>query len=260
MGKTRKGSTRKGNTPHGLIVRTVIAATLSLQAAFATADPASKVHLLDVVQGELEFELHGGYQWWHHTEDDRERQFVGEIGYGATPWWKTELGAGTTRVPGQSYRLDEIEWENTFLLTEPGRYWLDLGLFAELAYDYPVRRNAIALGPMFQKEIDAFQGNLNLLFERELGARAEPGTAIKYEWQVKWRGNPRFEPGLQGFGTLGRTNDFGHQTQGNIGPAFFGQIPTGLRSKLKYDAGVLFGLNHNTPDTTIRFQIEYEIN
>ena len=212
-----------------------------------------------VVQGELEFELFGGYQWWSGEEDDRERQFVGEIGYGVTPWWKTELGVGTTRVPDQSYRLDEVEWENTFALTEPGRYWLDLALFAELAYDYPVRRSAIALGPMFQKEIDLLQANLNVFFERELGKAAEPGAEIKYEWQVKWRGDSRFEPGVQGLGTLGRTNNFGHETEANIGPAFFGQIPTGVRNKLKYDAAVLFGLNKNTPDTTVRFQIEYEL-
>ena len=254
------GKTRQGSTPHGLIVWAVVAATVSLQAPVANADPADKVHLPSVVQGEVEFELLGGYQWWRNSEDDRERQFVGEVGYGVTPWWKTELGVGTTRVPGESYKLDEVEWENIFALTDPGRYWLDLGLFAELAYDHPEGRNAIALGPMFQKEIDAFQGNLNVFLERELGSNAAPGAAINYEWQVKWRGNPRFEPGVQGFGALGRTNDFAHQTQSNVGPAFFGQIPTGGRSKLKYDAAVLFGLNRNTPDTTIRFEIEYELN
>ena len=254
MGKTKKKGYRRG-----LTVPLVVASALLLQTSVVRADPAAKVHLPASVQGELEFELLGGYQWWRNNENDRERQFVGEIGYGLTSWWKTELGVGTTRVPNQSYKLDEIEWENTFVLTEPGRYWLDLGLFAELAYDHPERRNVIALGPMFQKEIGAFQGNLNLLFERELGSSAEPGAAINYEWQVKWRGIARFEPGLQGFGTLGRTSDFGHETQANIGPAFFGQILTGSRSKLKYDAAILFGLNKNTPDTTVRFQLEYEL-
>jgi hypothetical protein len=254
MGKNKKESYRRR-----VSASVVVAGMLLLQAAVANADPASKVHLPSVVQGETEFELLGGQQWWRNNEGDRERQFVGEIGYGVTSWWKTELGAGTTRAAGESYKLDEIEWENTFALTEPGRYWLDVGLFAELAYDYPVRRKAIALGPMFQNEIDALQGNLNIILERELGSGADPGATVKYEWQVKWRGDSRFEPGLQSIGTLGRTNDFGHQTQGNLGPALFGQISTGGRSKLKYDAAVLFGLNKNTPDTTLRFQIEYEM-
>jgi hypothetical protein len=254
------GKTQKKNDSGSLRKPLVIAATLLLaQPLIAGADPAAKVHLPTVVQGELEFELLGGYQWWSGADDNHERQFVGEIGYGFTPWWKSELGVGTTRVPNESYRLDEIEWENTFALTEPGQYWLDLGLFAELAYDYPVRRSAIALGPMFQKEVGSFQGNLNVILERELGRNAENGAAINYEMQVKWRGNPRFEPGVQAIGSLGRTNDFGHETETSIGPAFFGQILTGGRSKLKYDAAVLFGVNKNSPDTTVRFQIEYEI-
>src|SRR5439155_18269182 len=197
------------------------------QPAIATADPAAKVHLPTVVQGETEFELLGGYQWWRNNEDNRLRQFIGEVGYGVTSWWKTELGAGTTRLPNESYQLDEIEWENIFALTEPGQYWLDLGLFVELAHDHPDGRNAIAIGPMFQKEIESMQANLNVFFERELGAGADPGAAVNYEWQLKWRGDRRFEPGVQGFGTLGTTNNFGHETASRIGPALFGQVSTG---------------------------------
>jgi len=237
----------------------VVAAAL-LQTSIANADPAEKVFEPTVVQGEFELELLGGYQWWRNNDENRLRQFVGEVGYGVTSWWKTELGLGTTRLPNESYKLDELEWENIFALTEPGQYWVDLGLFAELARDYAEGRNAIKLGPMFQKEIGSVQANINVFFERALGADAAPGAEVSYQYQLKWRGDPRFEPGLQGFGSMGRTNDFGHETQGNIGPAFFGQIPTGGRSKLKYNAAVLFGLNHNTPDTTLRFQIEYETN
>lgn len=226
----------------------------------ARADPADKVLLPTVVQGEVEFELLGGFQHWPSHDSDRERQFVGEIGYGLTPWWKSEIGVGTTRFPSASYHLDEIEWENIFALTEPGEYWLDLGLLAELARDYGAGRNAVKLGPMLQKELGPVQVNLNVFFARELGTDAQPGAAISYQWQLKWRGDPRFEPGFQGFGTLGRTNDFGQQTENRIGPAFFGQIVTSPRHKLKYDAAVLFGVTNNTANATVRFQLEYEMN
>jgi hypothetical protein len=254
MGKTIKKSVCR------LSALLVVATTLVLQDSLAYADPAEKVFMPTVVEGELEFELLGGFQRWPNHDDDRERQFVGEVGYGLTSWWKTEIGVGTTRVPNESYRLDEIEWENIFALTEPGQYWLDCSLFAELARDYGAGLNAITIGPLFQKEFGRLQTNLNVLFERQLGAAAEPGAAIDYQWQLKWRGDPRFEPGVQGFGTFGRTNDFGHQTENRIGPAFFGQVLTSPRHKLKYDAAVLFGLNNNTPTTTVRFQIEYEMN
>ena len=159
------------------IIRALVNAIFLCHQPFAHADPAAKVLLPAVVQGELEFELLVGFQRWSNQDGDRERQFIGEIGYGVTSWWKTEFGVGTTRLPGQSYRLDEIEWENIFALTEPGQYWLDLGLFAELARDYGAGKSAIKIGPMLQKQIGPVQTNLNMLFDRELGAEAEPGAS-----------------------------------------------------------------------------------
>src|SRR5438034_118604 len=105
---------------------------------------------------------------------------------------------------------------------------------ADPARDRPAHRNVIAIGPMLQKEFGPMQGNVNLLFERQLGSGAEPGAEISYAWQLKWRGNPRFEPGIQGFGTVGRTNDFGHETEHRVGPAFFSQVLVGARNKLKF--------------------------
>jgi hypothetical protein len=212
-----------------------------------------------VVQGELELELNGGYQTWKSHPADKERQLVVDVGYGFTSWWKSEFAVGHTRVPGESTKLDELEWENIFALTEPGRYWADLGLFAELARDHANGKNLLQVGPMFQHESGAIQSNLNFLLQRELGSDPEPGAGLSYTWQLKWRGNARFEPGVQGFGSLGRSNDFGHATEHQIGPAFFGQVALGGRNKLKYDGAILFGLNNNTPDTTVRFTVEYEM-
>jgi hypothetical protein len=254
MGKAKKKNAGRARSATGALV-----AALFLQLPTAQADPADKVYLPTVVQGEWELELRGGWQNWHDHDDDRERQFVLDVGYALTSWWKSELAVGVTRLPDTSTRLDEIEWENIFALTEPGQYWLDVGLFAELARDRAEGRNVVAIGPMFQKDFGALQTNVNLLFERQLGAHAEAGAEIDYAWQVKWRGNPRFEPGVQGFGTLGRSNDFAHETEHKIGPAFFSQVVLGARHKIKFDAAVLFGLNRNTPNTTIRFNLEYEI-
>jgi len=254
MGKTKKKNAWRARSAAG-----ALAAAFFLQAPTAQADPADKVYLPAAEQGEWELEVRGGWQKWRKNDDDRERQVIVDVGYGFTSWWMSELAVGMTQLPCTSRRLDEIEWENIFALTEPGEYWLDVGLFAELAHDHAEGRNAITLGPMLQKEFGRFQANANLLFERQLGAYTAPGAEIDYVWQVKWRGDPRFEPGLQGFGTLGRTNDFAHETEHKIGPAFFSRTALGARNKIKFDAAVLFGLNHNTPNTTIRFNLEYEI-
>ena len=242
-----------------LIIPALIGSISSSHISDTNADPASKVYMPTVVQGELELELNGGYQKWKNHDDDKERQLVFDVGYGFTSWWKSEFAVGYTRMPGQSAKLDELEWENIFALTEPGRYWGDVGLFAELARDHANGKNLVEIGPMFQHESGSIQSNLNFLLQRELGSAAEPGLGLSYAWQVKWRGNSRFEPGVQAFGSLGRSNDLGHATEHKIGPAFFGQVALGRRNKLKYDGAVLFGLNNNTPDTTVRFTVEYEM-
>jgi len=231
---------------------------LHVSAALA-ADPADHVYLPSVVQGEIEFELNGGYQQWPNNGDNGERQLIYEAGYGVTSWWKSELGIGSTRLPGESTHLDELEWENIFALTEPGEYWLDLGVFAELEHDYGEHGNALTIGPMFQKEFGVVQTNVNVLFSRGLGELAAQGTELDYNWQVKWRGNPLFEPGIQGFGTLGSTGDAGHPFAHKLGPAFFSQTLVGGRNKLKFDTALLFGLNRNSPNTTLRFTLEFEI-
>jgi hypothetical protein len=253
------GQARTQNAWRALSASGALAAALCLQPGCAAADPADKVYLPTVVQGEIEFELGGGYQLWRGNADDRERQLIGEVAYGFTPWWKSELAVGGTQLPGRSTHLDEVEWENIFALTEPGEYWLDLGLFAELERDFGAGGSALTIGPMLQKEFGPVQANLDVFFARPLGSQAG-GTAYDYAWQVKWRGNPRFEPGLQGFGVLGSSGGASvSPNEHKLGPAFFSQAVIGGRNKVKFDAALLFGLNRNSPDTTVRFTLEYEI-
>jgi hypothetical protein len=254
MGQAAKKSAWRALSASG-----ALAAFLGLQPGCVAADPAAKVDLPTVVQGETELELGGGYQVWHGNAANRERQLVGEVAYGFTSWWKSELAVGGTRFPGRSTHLDEIEWENIFALTEPGQYWLDLGLFAELARDYGAGGNAVTIGPMLQKELGPAQANLNVFYVRQLGGQGGQGSEYNYAWQAKWRGNPRFEPGLQGFGTLAATGALASGPAHKLGPAFFSQAAVGGRNKVKFDAALLFGLNRNTADRTVRFTLEYEI-
>src|SRR5271168_3850848 len=158
------GKSRKKNTWCALGAPAAFAGVLLLHfPTVQAADPAEHVYLPSVVQGEVEFELNGGYQQWPNNSDNGERQLIYEAGYGVASWWKSELGIGSTRLPGESTHLDELEWENIFALTEPGEYWLDLGLFAELEHDYGAHGNALTIGPMFQKEFGVVQTNVNLL-------------------------------------------------------------------------------------------------
>jgi hypothetical protein len=79
MGKTKKKDAWRTWSATG-----ALAALLSLQLPTAHADPAAKVYLPSVVEGETEIELRGGYQRWRDHDDDRERQGIVDVGYAFT--------------------------------------------------------------------------------------------------------------------------------------------------------------------------------
>jgi len=49
----------------------------------------------------------------------------------------------------------------------------------------------------------------------------------------------------------------GEDTRG-IGPAVLGQLPLGGKRQLRWEAGAIFGLDSKSPDTTLRFLLEFE--
>lgn len=227
--------------------RHLIAAAGLAFATAAGAGPADKVYMPSVEAGETEIEFRGGYH--DGGEADNEHQYVLDVGHGINSRWFTEVAAEFEKVPGADSEFAALEWENIFLLTEPGRHWLDVGLFAKYEYSLQGGPDEIVFGPLLQKGFGRVQANFNPLVERQIGSGAADAFEFRYAAQLKWRLNPGFEPGVQAFG--GASTD-------RVGPALFGRWASG-RHKFKYDAAVLFGVGSEAPDATVRFQFEYEI-
>jgi hypothetical protein len=227
-----------------------------LPACAALAGPADKVYMPRVEAGEWELEWRAGVQ---DEDEGYERAFVFDVGYGITPWWFTELVVEYEGVSGAGGAVEAWEWENIFQLTEAGQYAVDLGWFAKYeAVRASGAPDELVMGPMLQKDIGSTQANLNLLFGREVGAGHSDDTTLGYAWQAKWRGNPRFELGLQGFGDFGALDHLGSQHEHRVGPAAFGLLPLGTGRKLKYDLALLLGVGDDAPDRTARLSVEYE--
>jgi hypothetical protein len=218
-----------------------------LAAAAAHAGPADKVYLPAVEAGEHEFELRAGYQ--DGSAEDDLQQYIVDYGYGVNARWFTELAGEYEKIPGEGGEFEALEWENIFLLTEPGQHWLDVGLFAEYEYSLEGGPDAIIVGPLLQKEFGRVQANFNPFVEREIGDGAADEFEYLYALQLKWRLNPLFEPGLQAFG---------EEDSHRIGPAMFGTLRSFGR-EFKYDAAILFGTGSAAADLTLRFQFEYEL-
>ncbi len=226
------------------------------------AGPASKVYTPTVEYGETEIELLGGVYDDDRDDVDGERGGKLAVGYGFTRWWRSEIEMEWFRpASGGGTAYDATAWINVFQLTEPGRYWVDLGWYAELAFpDEHDEAKALETGPMFQKEMGRTVNNLNLIWVRDFGSQADHDTSFEYTWQSRIKGNPLLEFGVQGMGELGDWDDMnpGHDQEHKLGPAVFGQWRSGHHT-LKYDAALLVGVTDDTPDTTLRFQLEYEM-
>ena len=104
------------------------------------------------------------------------------------------------------------------------------------------------------------QANLNILVEKHIRAAAAEKAELGYQWQVKYRWQPEFEFGAQGFGDVGPWNHWEPKSeQPHIaGPAIFGKVQVGQKQAIKYNAGILFGLTDGAPRNTLRLQAEYE--
>lgn len=231
----------------------------SLLASNVNAGPADYVYTPTVEYGEREVDFKAGTE----TPPGGERKTVTSLGlgYGVTEYWFTEVYLKQKNSGGTSLTL--AEWENKFQLLETGKYPFELGIITELETPISTGNEAseVKIGALLQTEVQKIQLNANLLFERGFGKADETfTTAFLYQWQAKYRLQPSFEFGMQGFGEMGEWNNWAPAPEQihKAGPAVFGKIPLGNREAIKYNAAWLLGASTAAPDHTFRVQIEYE--
>jgi hypothetical protein len=228
--------------------------------SISLAGPADDVKSPIVEEGEREIEFKAGTA--KARDGSRETEYALALGWGVNRWWATELEAKWHKEPGAVHTFDAWEWENRFQLTETGKYPVDVGFLLEI--ERPKDRSEgieYRWGPLLQTDIGTnVQANLNLLIEKHIRTSTAGPAELGYQWQVKYRWQPEFEFGLQGFGEVGpwdRWEPRSDQTH-IAGPAIFGRFKVGQKQVIKYNAGLLFGMTDASPRNTFRMQAEYE--
>jgi len=243
----------------------VVAAIASLLAA-----PAAKADLQvrypTVEEGEFEFE-HNGLVTIDPSHADRNglQSYTASLGYGVTSFWKFELEGEFAAGGGQPFTGDAVTLENTFQLTPQGKYFIDIGFFAEYSQTRGRHNpNEFVMGPIFQKELRDVLGvdtlhTLNLFFGHEVGPNASGATSFEYAWQSRLLLNPYLDPALEFYGTIENLGRAGrYATQFHVGgPALVGGINLSP-GKLKYEVGYMFGLSDAAPRGSVRWKLELE--
>ncbi len=149
----------------------------------------------------------------------------------------------------RSLQVQAWEAEVLWQLSEQGEYLLDYGLL---------------LGLEKARVDDIWEYATTLLLERELGRfSATANLGLVYEWgddiadelettaalQARYRHSPLLEPALELY--------LGEDTRA-LGPVLLGTTRIGERQALRWEAGVVWGLDHTTADYSFRALLEYE--
>jgi hypothetical protein len=176
------------------------------------------------------------------------------VSYGVNDWWKPELYLlEYAKEPGSSGRLQGYEFENTFQITPPGKYFADFGFLASYGHStIAAAHDTVEFGPLVEMTAGRFAHAVNLIWEKEVGAGASGHYEFRYSYAATYAYSKALKPGIEAYG---RPADRAYQA----GPIVKGEWNLfGAASNLEYRFGVLLGINSDAPRQTWLAQIEYE--
>jgi hypothetical protein len=161
---------------------------------------------------------------------------------------------GEAYVVGQAadndgFSVTGYELEAMRQLTEQGEFWADWALLFELERTTGIDSWEFSTGVLVEKEWGQWSGTANFFVAEEWGSDIANELDSKLGLQARYRYAPSFEPAIEIYS--------GENTRG-IGPAVMGQIRLGIKRKIHWEAGAIFGLENQSPDQTYRLLLEFE--
>jgi hypothetical protein len=241
-----------------------LAAALGLILAMPSlADPRldEKVYDPYIENHVLEFEARAGQEIGGAL--DGERTVVMEAEYGLDDRLSLAVVAPITRTPGQESRLSHLGVEAVVYLGVIPRTGIDTGLYLEYAKGLDGQTDAAEAKLLLARTSGRFQGLVNIIAERPLGAPAGQGFAsYGYAASAMWRTVGNLRLGAQTFGDLGDDHGVLSRAQGAyVGPEVKWSIrPRSSPFEIKLDASWLraVGPDRREASSQARLGIELE--
>jgi len=227
----------------------------------AQAEPgvAGEVYGPSVHQGETELEARFGYLTG--GEADGEWAFIGEAAYGVTDWWRPAILFEAEREPGDDAEIEAIAFENVFDLV-PTREWpVHFGLYAEYEANLHSGPDKAEFKLIAEHEEGSLRTRVNLITERELGDDASDDWEFGYAAQVLYETEHDFALGLEAYGDVGDSDDFGDLSDHShyVGPVLEFAPFESDDGEMEVMVGYLFGVGDAEADGLFKLTIEWEI-
>lgn len=221
------------------------------------ADAAKTVTSPYVEEGKVKLEWQGGYDIDDDNDVDGAWKQKASAGYGVNAFWYTELEAGIAErgTRNADTEFSYVAWENKFQFTQPGQYWLDLGLRAKYEYNTNTGLDSVEAKLLLAKKTGDFSHLANITLDRDVGNGAANDTNAALSWGTSYSYRDSFKPGFEIYsdlGPIGEETDFDEQTH-QVGPVAYGKL-----GAIKYDVGYLFGVSDAAPDGSLKAILKYD--
>jgi hypothetical protein len=188
-------------------------------------------------------------------DNDNYLSHVDGLSYGINDQWEVAGAAAVEKNSGGPQKLTNLRLEGKFVPYKAGSQWFDWGLGFEFDKAVPGNKpNNLEAKLLLQKNIGNWNNAANILLSRQLGPDQKGTISGGLALLSKYQFNEKFGAGVEYYGDYGPLTHMPTYTQQGhvVGPVFQGQL-----GPIAYDTGVLFGLSHNTPDTTFKLNLEY---
>lgn len=232
-------------------------------AAQARADPRldEKVYAPYVLNHVAELEVRRGQEVG--GADAGEATTVLEAEYGVNDRVSLALIGGIATAPGEGSAFNSVGVEGVVYLGQIPRIGVDAGLYLEYKHGLNGESDAGEAKLLLAKTSGRFQGLLNLIVERPLGAPPGEGFAsYGYAVSATWRTVGALRLGAEAFGDLGTDHGFLTGPQGAyVGPQLKWEgTPPGSPVEIDLDLGWLaaVGADRNEARSQVRLGIELE--
>jgi hypothetical protein len=171
------------------------------------------------------------------------------LGHSFAEHWFGEVYLIGERDEDESFRVEGVELEAKWQLTEQGEYAADWGLLFELERERSEDQWEAAATLISVREWGRWVGTANLAAIYEWGSELDNEFESQLRLQGRYRLSEAFEPALEFYA--------GQDTLG-IGPVIRGlQRLRGAR-QLRWELGLIQGITDKSPDQTLRLLLEYE--
>ena len=171
------------------------------------------------------------------------------VGRSLSDRWAAEFYAIGIKNSGDSLSINTYELEFKWQLTEQGEYAFDWGVVFELERKTDDDFWEVAAILIASRDFGRWTGSANLGMIYEWGNGVDEEFETELRVQARYRFKERIEPAVE--------LHLGQDTVA-LGPAIAGLARLSPGKKLRWELGVFWGLDENSPDQTVKANIEFE--